>query len=104
MTLIVRHQADDDITAMTARIAVNGSPRTALRFVDQLHRTFRLLETFPHLGSVFPAALGLDPALRFLTMRRYRRVVIVYLPLPDGVDVVRVVEGNRNLAALLGDP
>lgn len=103
MTLIVRVQADDDVTALTARVAAT-SPRTAARFVDRLHRTFQLLETFPHLGSALPAALGLDPALRFMTMRRYHRVVIVYLPLPDGVDVVRVVEGNRDLATVLGDP
>lgn len=103
MTLIVRHQADDDMTDLTARIAAN-SPRTAARFVDRLQRTFRLLEAFPHLGSLPPPGLGLDPAIRFMTIRRFRRVVIVYLPLPDGVDDVRVVEGNRDLANLLADP
>jgi len=103
MTLIVRHQADDDTTALTARI-VATSPRTAQRFVDRLFRTYRLLEAFPHLGSTPPAGLGLDPAIRFMTMRRYHRVVIVYLPLPDGVEIIRVVEGNRDLATLLADP
>ena len=103
MTLIVRQQADDDMTAMTTRIAAT-SPRTAQRFVDRLNRTFGLLETFPLLGSVPPTWLGLDPAIRFMTMRRYYRVVIVYLPLPDGVEIVRVVEGNRDLATVLGDP
>ncbi len=103
MTHIVRQQADDDVTDLTTRLAAN-SPRTALRFVGRLNRTFLLLETFPHLGSVPPVGLGLDPALRFMTMRRYHRVVIVYLPLPDGVEVVRVVEGNRDLATVPGDP
>lgn len=103
MTLIVRHQADNDVTAMTARIAAN-SPRTAQRFVDRLHRTFRLLEALPQLGFVPPVGLGLDPAIRFMTMRRFFRVVIVYQPLPDGVEVIRVVEGNRDLATLLADP
>jgi toxin ParE1/3/4 len=103
MTLIVRQQADDDVTAMTARIAAN-SPRTALRFVDRLNRTFRLLESMPLLGSLPPAGLNLPPGTRFMTMRRYHRVVIVYLPLPDGVEIVRVVEGNRDLATLLADP
>jgi toxin ParE1/3/4 len=103
MTLIVRQQADDDVTELTTRIAAN-TPRTAIRFVDRLHRTFRLLEAFPYLGSIPPSGLGLDPAIRFMTMRRYHRVVIVYLPLPDGVDIVRVVEGNRDLGAVLGDP
>ncbi len=103
MTLIVRQQADDDMAELTARIAAT-SPRTAIRFVDRLHRTFRLLEAFPHLGSALPPALAPDPALRFMTMRRYRRVVIVYLPRPDGVEIVRVVDGNRDLATVLGDP
>ena len=103
MTLIVRQQADDDVTDLTTLIAAT-SPRTAVRFVDRLNRTFRLLEAFPHLGSALPAALAPDPALRFMTMRRYHRVVIVYLPLSYGVEIVRVVEGNRDLAAVLGDP
>lgn len=75
-----------------------------MRFVDRLHRTFRLLEAFPHLGYVPPSGLGLDPALRFMTMRRYHRVVIVYLPIPNGVKIVRVVDGNRDLATVLADP
>ena len=102
MTLIVRQEAAEDARLMTAQLRATR-PRIANQFAAQLTRTFRLLELFPHLGSEFPPSLAADPNLRFMTMQKFHRVVIVFLPLPDGVDVFRVLEGNRDLAALLAE-
>lgn len=95
MTLIVRQEAAEDARLITAQLQATR-PRIANQFAARLTRTFRLLEQFP-------PSLGADPDLRFMTMRKFHRVVIVFLPLPDGVDVLRVLEGNRDLAALLAE-
>jgi plasmid stabilization system protein ParE len=103
MTLIIRQEAADDVRGFARRMMATN-PRTAQQFVSRVVDTFRLLEAMPLLGAVAPAAWGVDPAVRFMTLRRFRRFVIVYRPLPDGVVIVRVVEGRQNLPAVLGGP
>lgn len=70
--------ADEDITA-------------ADRWVDQLDSAFGRLATQPLMGRERPE---LAPDLRSFPFRRY---VIFYVPLPDGIDVVRVLHSARDI-------
>jgi hypothetical protein len=39
--------------------------------------------------------------LRVFRVKGFETILILYLPLPDGVDILTVVHGSRNLQALL---
>ncbi|MCW5644659.1 MAG: type II toxin-antitoxin system RelE/ParE family toxin [Rhodoferax sp.] len=78
------HIADDNLAA-------------ADRWVDDLDIAFSRLATQPMMGRARPE---LAPAIRSFPFRRY---VIFYLPLPDGIDVVRVLHSARDIdGELLG--
>lgn len=78
------HIADDDMVA-------------ADRWVDSLDAAFNRLATQPMMGRARPE---LASDLRSFPFRRY---VIYYLPLLDGIDVVRVLHSARDIDGLVGD-
>jgi toxin ParE1/3/4 len=39
--------------------------------------------------------------LRVFRVRDFQRMLILYIPVQDGVDILRVVHGSRNVRALL---
>ena len=62
--------------------------------LGQIEAKLRLLAVNPALG---PARPDIAPELRLFPIRRY---VVLYRALPDGIEVVRVVHGMRELRAL----
>lgn len=69
------------------------------RWVDDIDTAFTTLATQPMMGRSRPE-LAAD--LRSFPFRRY---VIYYVPLPDGIDVVRVLHSARDIDGLVGgDP
>ncbi len=72
------------------------------RFLFAAHKTFALLATQPHMGwrlRLRHPNLGLTRVFR---VAGFEKLLILYRPLSDEVDVLRVVHGSRNLQALLG--
>ena len=76
--------AEEDVTA-------------ADRWVDQLDTALNRLATQPMMGR---SREELADNLRSLPFRRY---VIFYLPIEDGIDVVRVLHGARDIDAMFGE-
>jgi plasmid stabilization system protein ParE len=97
MTLIVRSTAARDIGAMTAGMRA----RTKARFAAALIRQLALLERFPLLGSELGPSADGSVMFRVMTVGGFQNVVVIFVPLPDGIDVVRVVDGRRDLAAII---
>lgn len=81
-------QADvDDIAWYISR----DSFEAALRMIDTFDEKFKLLADFPGAG---PARDELSPGLRSFPVGNY---VIFYRKAADGIEVVRVLHGARNL-------
>jgi plasmid stabilization system protein ParE len=100
MSLIIRAEAAQDIRDLVATIRASH-PQTAAKFSVALTRTIDGLERLPLVGpELGPSADG-SVVFRFTTVRGFRHIVVIYLPLPDGVDVVRVVSGRRDLAGIV---
>ncbi len=78
------HIAEDDLSA-------------ADRWVDQLDEQFQLWATQPMMGR---AREELAPGVRSIPFGRY---VVFYAPIDDGIDVIRVLHGARDIDALFGD-
>lgn len=100
MTLRARPRAETDVLDIAERIG-EDRPRTAAEFADHVLGTFELLERLPLLGSIPPVPELAAAGLRLFTVSRFRKYVILYRPLPDGVEVLRVIDGRRDLPALI---
>ena len=87
-----RPQAEADILEIWAYIA-EGSIVEADNWVDKLDEKLALWATQPMMGR---ARDELVEGVRSFAFGRY---VVFYQPLPDGIDVVRVLHGRRDIDA-----
>ncbi len=88
-----RPLAETDILEIWDYIA-DDSLAAADRWVDQVDKQFRVLATQPMMGR---ARDELAPGVRSFPFGRY---VVFYVPLDDGIDVVRVLHSARDIDAV----
>ena len=88
-----RPLAEADILEIWDYIA-DDSLAAADRWVDRLDEQFRLLAAQPMMGR---ARDELAPRVRSFPFGRF---VAFYVPLDDGIDVVRVLHGARDIDAV----
>ena len=97
MTRVTRRPlAADDIAEVWDYIAEDNLD-AADRWIDRLDEQFGLLATQPLMGRARPE---LGPELRSYPFGRY---MIFYAPLADGIDVIRVLHGARDIDAVFDD-
>ena len=82
--------AETDIDDIWVRIASDNEV-AADRIVDELHATLRRLSRFPGMGR---AADHLRSGARAFVHGNY---LIVYWPMHDGIAVLRIAHGARNI-------
>lgn len=76
------------------RTIARTNPMTARRFVSKIERECDRHARFPLTGE---ARDDLGPDLRIFSVSSH---VVIYRPIEDGIEVVRVVHGARNLPDL----
>jgi toxin ParE1/3/4 len=91
-----RPKAAEDIAAVWDFIA-DDNPDAADHWVDQLDTQLRLLATQPPMGR---ARDELAPGIRSFPFGRY---LVFYLPISDGIYVVRVLHGTRDVDTAFGE-
>lgn len=92
--LLKRPQAENDLDEIWWYIA-QDNPSNADRFLDQIQERFLALADFPKMGT------GRDDLKAGLRSHPVGNYLIFYLPLPDGIEVVRVLHGSRDIESLL---
>ncbi|WP_020472301.1 type II toxin-antitoxin system RelE/ParE family toxin [Zavarzinella formosa] len=93
--------AAEDVEGMTAYLRAAAGPALALRFVENAERAFGQILDLPGIGVL----LGLDE-LPYEDVRRwhvdgFERLLILYRPVADGVEVIRVLHAARDMPAVL---
>ena len=92
-----RPQAIADLYDIYDYIAVeNHSRQNAERFIQRLNDSMAKLATHPLMGkdrSLYRSNLRAWPVGSYL---------IFYEPIPNGIDVIRVLHGKRDIARVLG--
>jgi len=88
-----RPLAETDVLEIWDYIA-DDSLAAADRWLDRLDEKFRLLAAQAMMGR---ARDELAPGVRSFPIGRY---VVFYVPLDDGIDVVRVLHGARDIDAV----
>ena len=98
---VVRPKADQDLEDQAYYYATAASPEVGHRFLVAAHDTFALLATQPNMGWHARLRHADLKGLRVFRVTDFERILLLYLPLLDGVEILRVVHGSRNLQALL---
>ncbi len=88
--ILKRPQAESDLDEIWLYIA-QDSPDNADAFLDELEKRCEALAQFPFIGTNRDELM---PGLRSLAVGGY---LIFYLPIEDGIEVVRVLHGMRDI-------
>lgn len=91
------HQAEEDLIDIWRFIA-EDDPLAADRLLDRIDNACSHLAENPQLG---PARPDLRLELRYMIVARY---LILYRVMAEGVEIVRVVHGARDLPRLFRGP
>ena len=96
----VRPKARQDLRDQAFYYATEADEELGHRFLVAAHDTFALLATQPEMGwnpkLRHPDVRG----LRLFRVTGFDRILILYRPLEDGIEVLRVVHGSRNVQRL----
>jgi toxin ParE1/3/4 len=91
--ILTRPRALLDLAEIWSYVA-EDSVRNANAFASRIDKTFRLLARRPGIGR---ARAELYPDLRSFVVGTH---VVFYLPLENGIDVIRVLHGARDIKAV----
>jgi plasmid stabilization system protein ParE len=98
---VVRPKADRDLEDQAFYYASVASQEVGHRFLVAAHETFSLLATQPHMGWQ-PRLKHSDlKVMRVFRVKGFERTLILYMPLLDGVEILRAIHGSQNIEALL---
>ena len=98
---VLRPRADWDLEEQAYYYATVASPEIGHRFLAAAHETFALLATQPKMGwHCRLRRAGIEP-LRVFRVKGFDRMLILYLPMIDGVEILGVDHGSRDLEGFL---
>jgi len=69
--------------------------RTAGRFFARVDATFQRLAAFPGVGSSYDPDRPALADLRYFPVAKFPNQIVFYKPIPDGIEVDRVLHGAR---------
>lgn len=76
---------------------------SARRFRMEAEATFRRLAGMPGLGARYDSNRPDLADIRYLPISRFRNWIVFYRPTSEGIEVVRVLHGTRDLGAALSE-
>lgn len=98
---VVRPRADQDLDDQAYYYATVARAELGHRFLVSAHETFALLATQPRMGWHSQLRHAQMRELRVFRVNGFERILVLYIPMVDGVEILRVVHGSRNLRALI---
>jgi toxin ParE1/3/4 len=97
--IVRRPAARIDVVEAAERIGASD-PEAAVRFVEGVRETERMLLADPGIGATREFDNAALVGIRFHLVRGFRKYLIFYLPRSDGIEVVRVLHGARDLETI----
>ncbi len=102
-TVVPREQANRDVDEAIAYYLSEGAEGAALGFIDALETAYQHIGRHPGTGSArYAHALDL-PGLRSWPLTRFP-YLLFYFDQPDGIDLWRVLHGQRDIPAWMQAP
>lgn len=101
--VVKRPRALRDIDEAAAHIQERSGPERAIRFLRAADSTLATLAGLPGMGTRYEPDEPLYADLRYFPIARHRNHLVFYRPLPDGIEVLRVLHGARDIAGALAE-
>ena len=101
-SVFVRPRAREDIIEQTLYIA-EDNPDAADRFLDAVERAFEILADMPEMGNLRQFRHDRLLGIRMWPIHGFERHLVFYRPVDDGIEVIRVLYGAQDIAAILED-
>jgi toxin ParE1/3/4 len=97
---IVRQRADRDIDEQLVYLA-RRSHSLAARFLESLEQTFVILTESPDRGFCWDDDSRSERSIRVCSVRGFPNVLVFYRPIENGVEIIRVLHGARDISTIL---
>jgi toxin ParE1/3/4 len=98
---LIRPKADQDLEEQAFYLAQQARPELGHRFLVAAHETFTLLASNPAIGWHSQLDHPQLTNLRFFRISGFEKMLVLYLPVLSGIEILRVIHGSRNLMALM---
>jgi toxin ParE1/3/4 len=98
--LVERPKARQELEDIAVYIGAH-LPSAARRFLDAAELAYAMLARIPEIGSRWHSETPRFRGLRFLPIPRYPNYVIFCRPLVDGLEILHILHGARDLQAIL---
>jgi plasmid stabilization system protein ParE len=98
---VVRPKADHDLDEQAYYFATKAEPDLGHRFLLAAHKTFSLLAMQPQMGWRARLENPVLASLRVFRVSGFEKMLVLYRPSPDGVEILRVIHASRKIVALL---
>lgn len=95
-------RSDQDLREIVAYLAREASASVALRFIDALEESYRLLQSQPEIGRLYAPEHPELSAVRAWRVHRFERYLVFYEVRDETIRIARVLDGSRDIWALLG--
>ncbi len=97
---VVRPKANEDLDAQALYYANEVSLELGHRFLVAADDTFSLLATQAQMGWQSKTRGPNLEGLRVFRVIGFERILILYRPRPNRIEIFRVIHGSRNLRSL----
>lgn len=95
--------ADRDLDHQADYLAREAGIETALRFYDAAAATFENLVRMPGMGEQRHTTKPRLVGLRVFRVQGFERYLVFYRPREDGIEIVRVLHGARDIDSVLDE-
>lgn len=96
----LRPQAAADIDEIAWTLTEAAGVETGLRLYDAVEAALDRLHAMPRLGAPRTFPHGAVPNVRMWVLAEFPAYLVFYVPDAEGIDVLRVLHGARNVEAL----
>jgi toxin ParE1/3/4 len=100
-TILISPSARHDLAEVADYLEVAGGLATAERYLAAVGQALARLAGMPSMGSPWQSTHPRLQDVRAWPVPGFRKYLIFYRPLENGIDVLRVIHGARDSEALL---
>ena len=98
--VFVRAHARRDILSNAEYLEEHGSAETAQRFLDATQKTFEALARMPKAGALCAFRSPVLRPIRRWPVKDFENWLIFYLARRNGVEIVHLIHGARDIESL----
>jgi toxin ParE1/3/4 len=100
----IRSRARRDILESAAYLGTQSGPELFYRFVDAVEATIENLKQTPRMGAPCDFTHPALSNVRRWPVKGFENWLIFYIARKDGVEIIRVFHGARDIRALFDKP